>query len=345
MSEGFSHPVVRVEVIGGGTGAGVFVYNGTPQAGNPPVAWMSEATADPFGNALPAVATDIVTYNSATHELAWMSKGAVHVGLTTDFNPGSVAGVSGGLSIGSPLATGADVPGSVHLDSALSPRGNGATPQLKLFNGTVIAANGAAVPVAGGLAVSGGSTTDTLTVNGETTMTPQAIVAKPVIEQVDSTIIPVTQTVATALTKAWNVFANDAATVNTCYELKAGGFGTQAAGAAQGLTVTLALFANFGSIALPAADIPAGATFVWEFEGTVIVTGTGAGGAGRATGTFRWNQPGSAAKEYVIGQSGSVDSSVNWTGGHSYDLTAAWASAAGAPTISSLWSRFRRSQQ
>jgi hypothetical protein len=42
-------------VIVTGTGTtGVFVYSGNPGPGNPPVAWMSTGTTDPFGNTLPS---------------------------------------------------------------------------------------------------------------------------------------------------------------------------------------------------------------------------------------------------------------------------------------------------
>lgn len=34
------------------TAGGLFIYSGTPRAGNPPVLWATEASTDPFGNAL-----------------------------------------------------------------------------------------------------------------------------------------------------------------------------------------------------------------------------------------------------------------------------------------------------
>jgi hypothetical protein len=40
-------------IIVSGPGGGVFIYSGTPGAGNPPVAWISNGTTDPYGNALP----------------------------------------------------------------------------------------------------------------------------------------------------------------------------------------------------------------------------------------------------------------------------------------------------
>jgi len=35
-----------------GTAGGVFIYSGTPANGNPPVAWITSATADPYGNTI-----------------------------------------------------------------------------------------------------------------------------------------------------------------------------------------------------------------------------------------------------------------------------------------------------
>jgi hypothetical protein len=54
---GFSNEIIPFLVISGtGNGVGVFVYNGTPQLGNPPIAWLTNGSlVDPYGNVLPAV--------------------------------------------------------------------------------------------------------------------------------------------------------------------------------------------------------------------------------------------------------------------------------------------------
>jgi hypothetical protein len=41
-------------VIVFGPSAGLFVYNGTPGLGNPPIFWATSASADPFGNPIPS---------------------------------------------------------------------------------------------------------------------------------------------------------------------------------------------------------------------------------------------------------------------------------------------------
>lgn len=43
-------------VFGTGANTGLFVYSGTPAAGNPPIFWATSASADPFGNAIPSTA-------------------------------------------------------------------------------------------------------------------------------------------------------------------------------------------------------------------------------------------------------------------------------------------------
>lgn len=51
--------VLAQYVIVFGTAGGVFLYSGSPGAGNPPVAWMSTAAKDPYGNTL-TPASDVV---------------------------------------------------------------------------------------------------------------------------------------------------------------------------------------------------------------------------------------------------------------------------------------------
>lgn len=45
--------VLARQVIVYGTSEGVFVYNGKPALGNPPIAWTASGALDPFGNVLP----------------------------------------------------------------------------------------------------------------------------------------------------------------------------------------------------------------------------------------------------------------------------------------------------
>lgn len=64
VQPGTTSPVVTAQyVIVFGTGGGVFVYSGTPGPGNSPIAWMTSATSDPYGNSVvPEIgARDIAT--------------------------------------------------------------------------------------------------------------------------------------------------------------------------------------------------------------------------------------------------------------------------------------------
>jgi hypothetical protein len=56
-TSGFNNPkVTKIVVSGTGAGTGVFVYNGTPGLGNPPITWLTNGSLlDPYGNVLPAV--------------------------------------------------------------------------------------------------------------------------------------------------------------------------------------------------------------------------------------------------------------------------------------------------
>lgn len=158
-----------------GTPIGFFLYRAgtTPALGNPPVAWITQSNADPFGNVLPTAPGSgaVATVNNAGTRVSQLTQGAILMGLVADFTEGSLSPQSGEWIMFSPTVSGVDTPGAFHLDSALSPTGNGTTPQLKLFNGTVINANGAAVPVTGGLAVTGDAT-----VSGTLHMNPGAAI-------------------------------------------------------------------------------------------------------------------------------------------------------------------------
>jgi hypothetical protein len=44
--------IVAGQLIIEGTNEGIFVYNGTPALGNPPIFWVSPGTTDPSGNAI-----------------------------------------------------------------------------------------------------------------------------------------------------------------------------------------------------------------------------------------------------------------------------------------------------
>ena len=52
ITPGTSGQIIATRVIIFGPSGGLFVYNGTPAAGNPPIFWASDATSDLFGNTI-----------------------------------------------------------------------------------------------------------------------------------------------------------------------------------------------------------------------------------------------------------------------------------------------------
>lgn len=58
VQAGVSNQVIIAQyVIIAGAGGGWFIYSGTPAKGNPPIAWGTSGTTDPFGNPLPSDST------------------------------------------------------------------------------------------------------------------------------------------------------------------------------------------------------------------------------------------------------------------------------------------------
>jgi hypothetical protein len=58
VGEGFTNSgiVIANKVIIFGANEGLWVYNGTPGLGNPPIFWASSGASDPYGNPLTATA-------------------------------------------------------------------------------------------------------------------------------------------------------------------------------------------------------------------------------------------------------------------------------------------------
>lgn len=44
--------ILAQQIVAFGANSGVFVYSGTPASGNPPIAWLSPASSDPYRNAI-----------------------------------------------------------------------------------------------------------------------------------------------------------------------------------------------------------------------------------------------------------------------------------------------------
>ena len=74
---GWDEPgVLSVVIVQAGTpGTGIFVYSGTPAAGNSPVAWVTPASADPYGNSVqPGIfLAELASSGNALGGLMWNS--------------------------------------------------------------------------------------------------------------------------------------------------------------------------------------------------------------------------------------------------------------------------------
>ena len=137
--------VVRANtvIVFGPTGkvTGVFVYAAgtTPGAGNFPVAWISQATKDPYGNALPA--RTIVAYSASLGRMAAMDDGIVELSLSGWFNQAFIE-AAGGPGVGAAMVfasgqkTSLDVAGQMELESSVA-SGLG-VPRLSLADNVVL---------------------------------------------------------------------------------------------------------------------------------------------------------------------------------------------------------------
>jgi Pectate lyase superfamily protein len=123
--------------------------------------------------------------------------------------------------------------------------------------------------------------------------------------------------------------ANDA-TTGTVYKVTCFGTGTEATGAAVPLTVAVALGGlNLGTFQ-PATLPAAGSAFSWRYECDLYVAAAGTSGRVVPSGTFRWGASGTAAATTMHG---GTPQTINTTSPNQLGLTAKWASATGAPTI------------
>jgi hypothetical protein len=115
VQPGVSNAVILAQyVIVFGTAGGVFIYSGAPAAGNPPIAWMSGAAADPYGNTLTPASHVVIgagqdgspqvvlESSSGSGELAFPLPGT-WTNYPNMF--GAVAGSGGTLSLNGPTDT------------------------------------------------------------------------------------------------------------------------------------------------------------------------------------------------------------------------------------------------
>jgi len=109
------------------------------------------------------------------------------------------------------------------------------------------------------------------------------------------------------------------------YRIRAWGHGTQAAGAAQNLSLQAHLGQSLGTWTA-GTNPAAGAAFVWSYETLCMITAQGSSGTFTTTETFTWNG--------AVSQHGNnAGITVNTQANQSAFLDVAWAATTGAPTI------------
>lgn len=124
VQPGAQSPVVTANrIIVSGANGGVFIYLGTPSLGNPPIDWMTNATTDPFGNALPS--QGVGTQQSGSNWASLFS-GAAWLGdnLTTQPNAAAASGGSGMMLLKSGLTGVSDNAAFIELFSKNSGGGS-----------------------------------------------------------------------------------------------------------------------------------------------------------------------------------------------------------------------------
>lgn len=90
-----------VLIFGTGANTGLFVYNGTPSATNPPIFWVTTAAKDPFGNSIPSTAgmdTNFLVY-SGTPALGNLIASIANAAFTDTLGNAVPAGIT---AIGGP---------------------------------------------------------------------------------------------------------------------------------------------------------------------------------------------------------------------------------------------------
>ena len=121
-------------------------------------------------------------------------------------------------------------------------------------------------------------------------------------------------------------------TAGTVYKVRCFGTGTQAAGAAQHLSLRMTLGGNSPGTFTAQGTPAAGAPFAWAYECLLYVTAAGTAGAVASAEVFSWGGNGTGPAT-PTSHNGAAKP-VNTTQANALVLTAAWAAVAGGPAIS-----------
>ena len=155
VQPGVQGPVVRARLViisGAGTAIeGVFEYQAgtTPAAGNPPVAWVTNSSADLFDNSLPE--TGIASAAWVGGVPAWSALSAGNV-LLSYFGQGAASGLrtlgNANVQLSSGTQSGTDAAAAISLESGAASGKTGGLIALVADNVQLVATASADIPLA-----------------------------------------------------------------------------------------------------------------------------------------------------------------------------------------------------
>jgi hypothetical protein len=375
--------VVRARlIIISGTAGGLFVYDGTPALGNPPIVSATAASTDPYGN--PVTPGLDVTQGSITGTLISASQidgttitGSVFEGTNFTLNDDGLFIYSG--APGSPLvasvaaADGTDTEGNAYLDGFASyAEAGGAWYASQLYGGDLafwiapsaagpwtqqgevqvspagnllLTPAGASVVAGGPLDVDGG-----ITAQGGITWESPGLSTYAAEGGSGASFNVNTVTTATPGTLTEETIPSGDPVAGSIYRLTAFGEG-QWSSAQEQLNLFLNLAGNaVAEVAIGATAFADSATFWWEADGTVCCQTTGATATWTGRLRITVTQTANAATGFnsaansvtAAGNTGSATVTASTEAAAVFQLAAEWAATTGAPTISKYTSYFEK---
>ena len=369
IAPGQGQVVVAQYVIIFGTNGGLFIYDGKPAKGNPPVFCITPpgVTEDPYGNTVSggtASATSLpFLFYSPTAAAGNLIQSISAVSGSDQFTNAFLAGntlytqQTNGSVLALNIASGATgTYSTINLFSAPSPAGpfSGASYQLLFrsgeleFTGAVLLDSGASIGAGSGATFIGGAAPATpasgsvlLYANSNGALhrlsasTLDALVSGA--QAADVTSFTVTGTGFSAITKSWTIPANDAQ-VGTVYRITMWGRGTQGSTQQQ---LKMHGFGGNAQVTTTTGFVGASLGFGWRAVSELIITGTGAGGTGHATFQLTVGN-GGATPNFFATASTATGVTLDTTILNSFVPAAAWGSTTGSPTVTCEGSYFER---
>lgn len=339
-------------VVFGGKSAGIFVYEGAPAKGNPPVAWLTDSTTDPYGNSLPEITplAGLGTYSPVTGQVVEIGLGEILLGVLGQYAAGGIWTPQAGTNVivQSGLLTSTDQAAALSLVSK-SQSGPIESPYAALEN---VTGPGSGIPLEFSAMAAPPASTEgqpLVFANANGTMgemLPSGLTGTLPVTQADSTEYTVTSDSSfEQFSLEWPIPADDAQ-ADTVYKLTVAGNGSQGA-SVNAIFFRIAAFgATSGEAQVGGTAFIASEAFGFELTALVVVKATGSGGSAffltRGTvGEFGANQSASNGNVTAfVGQNSGV--SINTTAATTISVQAEWSTVTAAPTISSLCSILER---